>query len=171
MLMSLVVVFVVVQELEQELIEQRGLTQAIAHQGSRARLQSPESEDHGPLSPWYLMIYNEWYTYMVFNIYIGKIIYVPHLTFIFIFFYSHYLSLFSPILFSLYNSKSPFLKSHYHFKTSWGHVVVLTFDPGGGGHALHEPQHPPVWLRLRTLVVFPHLALPLFSYYSYKTPP
>lgn len=35
----------VVQELEQQLTEQRGLTQAIARQGSRARLHSQDSED------------------------------------------------------------------------------------------------------------------------------
>ncbi|XP_034530155.1 nesprin-2-like [Notolabrus celidotus] len=40
------------KELEQELTEQRGLTQAIARQGSRARLHSQETEDHSPLSPW-----------------------------------------------------------------------------------------------------------------------
>ncbi|XP_053290729.1 nesprin-2 [Pleuronectes platessa] len=39
------------KELEQELSEQRGLTQAIARQGSRARLHSPESEGHTQLSP------------------------------------------------------------------------------------------------------------------------
>ncbi|XP_042356665.1 nesprin-2-like [Plectropomus leopardus] len=40
------------KELEQELTEQRGLTQAIARQGSRARLHSQGSEDHSQLSPW-----------------------------------------------------------------------------------------------------------------------
>lgn len=45
-------VLVVLQELEQELTEQRGLLQAIARQGSRARLHSQDSEDHGQLSPW-----------------------------------------------------------------------------------------------------------------------
>ncbi|XP_037652752.1 nesprin-2-like isoform X2 [Sebastes umbrosus] len=42
------------KELEQELTEQRGLTQAIARQGSRARLHSQEStEDHDQPSPWW----------------------------------------------------------------------------------------------------------------------
>uniref|UniRef100_UPI001448921A nesprin-1-like n=1 Tax=Epinephelus lanceolatus TaxID=310571 RepID=UPI001448921A len=40
------------KELEQELTEQRGLTQAIARQGSRARLNSQEPEDHSQVSPW-----------------------------------------------------------------------------------------------------------------------
>lgn len=40
-------VVAVLQELEQELTEQRGLTQAIARQGSRAQLHSQDSEDHG----------------------------------------------------------------------------------------------------------------------------
>ncbi|XP_047197742.1 nesprin-2-like isoform X2 [Hippoglossus stenolepis] len=39
------------KELEQELSEQRGLTQAIARQGSRARLHGHESEDRTQLSP------------------------------------------------------------------------------------------------------------------------
>eukprot|EP00064_Thunnus_orientalis_P020647 superscaffoldBa00005798_g20789 len=39
------------KELEQKLTEQRGLTQAIARQGSRARLHSLESEDHSLPSP------------------------------------------------------------------------------------------------------------------------
>lgn len=43
-------VVAVLQELEQELTEQRGLTQAIARQGSRARLPSQDSEDHSQLS-------------------------------------------------------------------------------------------------------------------------
>ncbi|XP_068574256.1 nesprin-2-like isoform X2 [Cebidichthys violaceus] len=38
------------KELEQELTEQRGLTQAIARQGSRTRLHSQEAEEHGQLS-------------------------------------------------------------------------------------------------------------------------
>ncbi|XP_027134505.1 nesprin-2 isoform X2 [Larimichthys crocea] len=40
------------KELEQELTEQRGLTRAIARQGSRARLHSQDSEDHNQPSPW-----------------------------------------------------------------------------------------------------------------------
>lgn len=47
---NVVVVVAVLQELEQELTEQRGLTQAIARQGSRARLHSQDSVDHGQLS-------------------------------------------------------------------------------------------------------------------------
>ncbi|KAG7233816.1 hypothetical protein INR49_006550 [Caranx melampygus] len=39
------------KELEQQLSEQRGLTQAIARQGSRARLHSHESEELQPWSP------------------------------------------------------------------------------------------------------------------------
>ncbi|XP_041668046.1 nesprin-2-like isoform X2 [Cheilinus undulatus] len=39
------------KELEQELTEQIGLTQAIARQGSRTRLYSQDSEDHSLLSP------------------------------------------------------------------------------------------------------------------------
>ncbi|KAI3367261.1 hypothetical protein L3Q82_008148 [Scortum barcoo] len=40
------------KELEQELTEQRGLTQAIARQGSRARLHSQDPEDCSQPSPW-----------------------------------------------------------------------------------------------------------------------
>ncbi|KAJ4938827.1 hypothetical protein JOQ06_028293 [Pogonophryne albipinna] len=39
------------KELEQQLTEQRGLTQAIALQGGRGRLHSPDTEDQSPLSP------------------------------------------------------------------------------------------------------------------------
>nr|XP_029131758.1 nesprin-2 [Labrus bergylta] len=39
------------KELEQELTEQRGLTRAIARQGSRGRLYSQETEEHSPPSP------------------------------------------------------------------------------------------------------------------------
>lgn len=42
----------VLQELELQLSEQRGLTQAIALQGSAARLCDPPPEEHGQASPW-----------------------------------------------------------------------------------------------------------------------
>lgn len=61
-----------VQELEQELTEQRGLTQAIIRHGSRARLHSQDSEDLSQLSLWYkttLYMRNYLYLYSVLFIF------------------------------------------------------------------------------------------------------